>query len=187
MPVIDRVGWSWPQFLCCFLDCFLSSCPSGCPHTGYVPVLPRSVGLELSRTHRIDGCGSLVVVSIGQRSGPSLGRGGSRPGLSRCHPAIARSRGASSRASRREYHLGLATAGVSAFCLPTSWLPSGEHSGTLDMIAPAFMANPPRWWWAVSHSWTDWLLAAAGLLPSSVALRRGRLGGYIVLAAAVTY
>jgi hypothetical protein len=93
--------------------------------------------------------------------------------LSGTHPSV----------SRRDQRVGLATTALAGACLAMCFTLFGEDGGTLYMLAPAFMANPPKYWWtAASHSWLVWFVAATGLIVSSVAMRRGRVIGYIGLA-----
>jgi hypothetical protein len=90
------------------------------------------------------------------------------------------------RTPRRDRNVGLITAGVAGFSVTMFILLFGEDGGTLDMLAPAFTANPPEWWWTVAHSWLEWFLLTAGLLPVSVFIRRGWALGYLGLAVVVS-
>jgi len=88
-------------------------------------------------------------------------------------------------ASRRDRNIGLLIAAISGVSALMFFTLFGEDGGTLDMIAPAFIANPPAWWSIVAHSWNEYFLGV-GLLPASIGIRRGRLLGYVALAAVVS-
>ena len=94
--------------------------------------------------------------------------------------------GVSRRSSRHDDNVGLVSAGAAAFSATMFLLLFGEDGGTLDILAPAFMARPPEWWSSVGHSWTDWFLLTIGLLTSSIVIRRGWRVGYVCLALAVS-
>lgn len=85
------------------------------------------------------------------------------------------------------YHIGLVSTGLAGFSATMFVLMYVEHPGLLDEIAPAFMADPPRWWSSIVWGWILWFLATAVLLPSSVAIRRGWSFGYVGVALIVSF
>jgi len=89
-------------------------------------------------------------------------------------------------ASQRDRNIGLLIAAISGVSGTMFLTLFGEDGGTLDMIAPAFIANPPAWWSIVAHSWSEYFLVLIGLLPASIGIRRGRPLGYFALAIGVS-
>jgi hypothetical protein len=91
-----------------------------------------------------------------------------------------------SRTSRRvsvhDSRIGLVTTGLAGFSATMFVLMYVDHPGILDEIAPAFMADPPRWWWSIEKGWIPWFLATLVLLFSSAAIRRGWWFGYVGVA-----
>ena len=91
----------------------------------------------------------------------------------------------SSRASRRDERIGLATAGLAGFCAAMFILTYGEHG---DLFVAPFPVNAPRWWRTIGwHDWPYWFVTGIGLLFSSRAMRRGQAVGYVGLAMVVSF
>jgi hypothetical protein len=90
--------------------------------------------------------------------------------------------------SAPEKYGGLAAtglAGLAAEIFPIGWF---EHSAVFDDVAAGFVFEPPVWWWTISgFSHVLWFLLTVGLLPSSIALRRGWRIGHVGVALVVTF
>jgi hypothetical protein len=78
-------------------------------------------------------------------------------------------------------------AGLAALCFAVFIVMFGEDGGTLEILAPAFSADPPRVWSILAgYQWPIWLVSASGLLGSSVLTRRYPAIGYLGFATIVT-
>ena len=89
--------------------------------------------------------------------------------------------------SRQDHLASVLMAGLAGFCTMVFIVLFGEDGGTLQIVAPAFSADPPRVWSILSgHQWPAWLVSAGGLLGSAVVTRRNPAVGYLGFATIVT-